>query len=46
MFRRNKHVAYDVNDSILGNTIFDRYCGESIDFDVDDSAKAENINAQ
>ena len=44
MLWRNKHIAYDVDDSILGNTIFDSYSGEAIDLDVDDTAKAENIN--
>lgn len=43
---RNKHAADYLDDSVLSDAIFDDYVGESIDFNADDSAEAENINAQ
>lgn len=43
---RNKHVADHLDNPVFGDTIFNGNLGKSIDFDADDSAKTENINAQ
>lgn len=46
MLWRNKHVSNYLDNSVFGDTIFNGYSGETVDFDADDSAIAENINAQ
>lgn len=43
---RNQHAVNYLNNPVFGDTIFNGYSGESIDFDNDNSAEADNINAQ
>lgn len=41
----NKKATNYLDDSVFGDTIFDNHLGESVYFDADDAAKAENIDA-
>ena len=44
--RRDQHIADNLDDSILGNAIFNSDLGKAVDFDADQSTKAANIDAE